>query len=224
VEAETSDLSDEQLRANRYELVSRLADDLAHEIKNPLNAIIINLEVLKVRVAKADVQGALDRAGVIEHEVRRLHHLVDRMLLLVRPEREETSSVPLDSALDELLPLIEAQTRLARNEFHTECDGAVVVPVRRDVLKFALLNLLVAAHGRLGEGGGTLSVRCITDELSVRIVVEAIETSPGPPDAAAAADMAAASRTAAALLADSGGRIDPVAAGVSVSLPRTGSD
>jgi signal transduction histidine kinase len=61
----TIQLSGAELQANRFSIVSRLADDLAHEIKNPLNAIIINLEVLKVRIARGDADGAADRTGVI---------------------------------------------------------------------------------------------------------------------------------------------------------------
>lgn len=223
MDSDAAQMNDEQLRANRYELISRLADDLAHEIKNPLNAIIINLEVLKVRVGKGDGPGVIDRAIVIEHEVRRLHRLMDRMLMLLRPHREEDSGLPLDSALDELLPLVEAQTRLARNELITDCDVAVFVPFRRDVFKFAMLNLLVTAHARLGDGGGSMSVRCVPDNASVRIDIEVTHTSAMPADPAADAEFDRAVSTASLLLADGGGRIDPIAGGVSVTLPRTTS-
>jgi signal transduction histidine kinase len=222
VDPELTDLSEEQFRANRFAIVSRLADDLAHEIKNPLNAIIINLEVLKVRVAKGDADAANDRAQVIEEEVRRLHLLVDRMLLLIRPERQEEESLPLDSALDELLPLIEAQARLARNEFRTDGAAAVLVRVRRDILKFALLNVLIAAHAHLGEGGGTLSLRCVTDATSVSITVEAV-FAPGRAPVGTGLELAQAVHVAGALLAASGGRIEALSAGVSVTLPRTSS-
>jgi signal transduction histidine kinase len=222
VDPELTDLSEEQFRANRFAIVSRLADDLAHEIKNPLNAIIINLEVLKVRVAKGDADAANDRAEVIEEEVRRLHLLVDRMLLLIRPERQEEESLPLDSALDELLPLIEAQARLARNEFRTDGAAAVLVRVRRDILKFALLNVLIAAHAHLGEGGGTLSLRCVTDATSVSITVEAV-FAPGRAPVGTGLELAQAVHVAGALLAASGGRIEALSAGVSVTLPRTSS-
>jgi signal transduction histidine kinase len=222
VDPELTDLSDEQFRANRFAIVSRLADDLAHEIKNPLNAIIINLEVLKVRVARGDADAANDRALVIEEEVRRLHLLVDRMLLLIRPERQEEEILPLDSALDELVPLIEAQARLARNEFRTHGAATVMVRVRRDILKFALLNVLIAAHAHLGEGGGTLSLRCVTDAASVSITVEAV-FAPGRAPVGTGLELAQAVRVASALLAPSGGRIEALAAGVSVTLPRTSS-
>jgi signal transduction histidine kinase len=219
VEPELSEFSEEQIRANRFALVSRLADDLAHEIKNPLNAIVINLEVLKVRITKGEAGAAIERAGVIEHEVRRLHRLVEHLLRLIRPEREEASSLPLQAALDELLPLLEAQTRLAGNELHTDCGVAVFVAVRRDAFKFAMLNLFSAVHEHLGEGGGTLIVRCVLRDPHVEILIEAVPAADHPVQRSAAADSERAVALAAALLAPSGARIDPTAAGVSVKVP-----
>jgi signal transduction histidine kinase len=173
VDLQVSRINEDQFRANRFELISRLADDLAHEIKNPLNAIVINLELLKVRLHRGDAAAAGDRVGVIEEEVHRLHGLVDRLLQLLRPDRDEAMSLALDQVLDEVLPLVEAQVRLARNEFRVRADAAVYVPVRRDIFKFAMLNVLTAVHERLGEGGGTLALDCIVDDDVVRLVVAA---------------------------------------------------
>jgi signal transduction histidine kinase len=220
-----SDLSDEHFQANRFALVSRLADDLAHEIKNPLNAIIINLEVLKVRVTKGEAASALERAEVIEHELRRLHHLMDRLLQLIRPGPAESEGLALDSALDELLPLIDAQARLARNRLHVDCAPAVIVDFRRDVFKFAMLNLLTAVHETLGEGGGVLGIRCNADDTSVRLVVsaDAAGDDPGHRIRAPAGGFDHAVAMAAALLAPGGGRIERGTRSVTVTLPRAGS-
>ena len=213
-------LNEEQFQANRYDLLSRLADDLAHEIKNPLNAIIINLEVLRVRVVKGQVPEALERAAVIEHETRRLHGLVDRLLQLLRPYREESGGLALDQVLDELLPLVEAQARLARNEFVVDAEAAVFITMRRDLFKFAMLNLFIAVHERLGEGGGALKVTCRPGEGEVRLRIEAVHegnVAPGP-----SLPGARTVQLAAALLAASGGRVEPEDSAVSVVLPRSG--
>jgi signal transduction histidine kinase len=223
VTTQLSHISEDQLRANRYALVSRLADDLAHEIKNPLNAIVINLEVLKVRVGKGDPAAALERAAVIEQEVRRLHHLMDRLLQLMRPERDEASNLPVDSALDELLPLIEAQVRLARNEMSVDCTASVFVAVRRDVFKFAMLNILAAVHERLGEGGGVLTVTCRSDAAEVALTVGTESEDGREPAADTDPAFEHALGVAAALLAPTGGRIDRDGAGVTVRLPRAAS-
>jgi signal transduction histidine kinase len=214
VNSELPPLSDEQFRANRFEIVSRLADDLAHEIKNPLNAIVINLELLKVRANRGDVPSALQRADVIEHETRRLHGLLDRLLQLLRPEREELSNLPLDQVLDEIVPLIEAQVRLARNELISECAIPVFVPVRRDIFKFAMLNLITAVHDTLGEEGGTLAIRCsaANDHAAIEITADAV----GEPLklAGSAVDVAGS------LLIPSGATVRTVPRGVSVRIPR----
>jgi signal transduction histidine kinase len=209
--------NEERFRANRFELVSRLADDLAHEIKNPLNSIVINLEVLKVRIARADSDGALGRIAVIEQETRRLNHLVDLLLLLLRPARGEAASLALDQAFDEILPLVEAQMRLARNEFRSDCSAPVSVPVRSDIFKFAMLNLITALHERLGEAGGGLVLHCDADDVSVTVRVSA------DPVAALAEIDAAYERAvhfARDLLAPCGGNVESADNGVVVVLPR----
>jgi signal transduction histidine kinase len=209
----------EHFRANRFEIVSRLADDLAHEIKNPLNAIIINLEVLKVRVAGGDSAAAADRAAVIELETRRLHDLVDRLLQLMRPSREEAASLPLDQALDEVLPLVQLQARLARNEFTSRCTATVFVPVPRDVFKFAMLNVLMATHELLGDGGGAFSLDCSADDDSVRIEVRTTESATGVVAPVSAA-FERAVRVARDLLDPCGASVEAVRGGVTIVLPR----
>jgi signal transduction histidine kinase len=220
VESELTPVTEEQFRANRFDLVSRLADDLAHEIKNPLNSIVINLEVLKVRVGRGDADGALDRAAVIEHEARRLHLMIDRLLQLLRPERDEEESFALDRVFDELMPLIEARARLARNILSIECDPTLFVPLRREMFKFAMLNLLTAVHERLGENGGTLRVYCESGETDVRLAIVGVVEPGSPPLALPDAEFERSLAVAAALLDSSGAALQPRPDGISVLLPR----
>ena len=219
MESELTPVNEEQFQANRFDLVSRLADDLAHEIRNPLNSIVINLEVLKVRVGRGDATAALDRAAVIELEMRRLHLLIDRLLQLLRPERDEADSFALDRVLDELLPLIEVRARLAGKTLTCEGDTAVLVPMRRDTFKFALLNVLTAVHGRLGDSGGSLSVVCAPgDGRQLRITVSAEAASPTPAPADAEYDRSMV--VTAALLESSGGALETRPDGATLLLPR----
>lgn len=233
VEADLPSHNETDARANRFDVVSRLADDLAHEIKNPLNSIVINLEVLKVRAARGDDAGAIERAGVIEQETRRLHIMVDRLLQLLRPDRDDASGFALDRVIEELAPLIEARTRLARNAFAIEGDAAVIIPVRRDTFKFAVLNVLTAVHDRLGEGGGSLVLRCRTAEGRALIdVFVRRDPEAGPGGSRDLADSASARgsgdwsdsiATARALLREFGATLSETADGVTLDLP-VGSD
>lgn len=210
-------MNDELFRANRFDLISRLADDLAHEIKNPLNAIVINLEVLKVRIGRGDADAALDRASVIEEETRRLHGLIDRMLQLLRHSREDRGSLALDQVLDEVLPLFAAQTRLAHNEFVCEGGAAVYVAVSRDLFKFALLNVLTSVHDRLGERNGRIVLRCETDDTTVTLNIHPVAQGASQAGGSAVED---AVGIASELLAHAGGTVNTAGDGVTIVLPR----
>lgn len=210
-------MKDELFRANRFDIISRLADDLAHEIKNPLNAIVINLEVLKVRLGRGDVEAALDRASVIDEETRRLHGLIDRILQLLRQTREDSGGLALDQVLDEVLPLFAAQARLAHNEFSQEGGAAVSVAVKRDLLKFALLNILTAMHDRLGERNGRIVLRCETDDTTVTLNIHPIPLGSMPATDGSVGD---AVDIADALLAHADGTVSAAGDGVTIVLPR----
>lgn len=210
-------MNDEQFRANRFDLISRLADDLAHEIKNPLNAIVINLEVLKVRIGRGDADSAIDRVSVIDEETRRLHGMIDRLLQLLRQTRDDGGSMALDQVLDEVLPLFAAQMRLAHNEFNCEGAASVTLAVGRDLFKFALLNVLTAVHDRLGQRNGRIVLMCDTDDASVTLTIHPIAQTDMQ---GADGSIADAVGIASALLAHAGGTVSAAGDGVTIVLPR----
>ena len=147
-----ADPTSRELQAGRFELLSRLADDLAHEIKNPLHAMVINLEVLKRRVAAGQVESALERAAVLEQELRRVNDLIHRLLLLIRPASDGVQLLDIDEVLGEIVPLLEVLARVARVPFRYSPVGAVVrVAVRRDTLAYALAGLARDALGAASE-------------------------------------------------------------------------
>jgi signal transduction histidine kinase len=141
-------------RANRYDVVSRLADDLAHEIRNPLNAIVVNLEVLRRRVGSGASDKALELTGIIEEEVARLNKLVDQLVFLMRPPRSESNPIPVDDTIEEMRPLLETQAGAARVRFVMETASGLFTRVPRDVVKFALLNLITSVY----EADGAVEV------------------------------------------------------------------
>lgn len=208
------------LLASRYRLVSQLADDLAHEIKNPLHAMVINLEVLRRRLTAGDPDIALERAAVIDQEIQRTHQLVDLLLKLLRPERSRDQHVhSLAGAVDELLPLLRLQAKLALVPLETEdLDIDAPITVAPPDLKFALLALampmidvLKAAQGR--DGDPTPLRLSVAHEATVRIRLHATaEALPDPQ----------ARRVARRFLEAGGGRVETKRAQSSmyIVLPR----
>lgn len=194
-----SGLSAAHLGANRFGIVSRLADDLAHEIKNPLHSMVINLEVLRRRIEAGSKEAALDRAAVLEEEIQRLHGLVERLLILLRPSR---APEPFSSVLDvlgDVVPLVEIRARLARKQFVSHPADDALAGISAEALRFALLNVLDPAFDGTDHG----TVELTTSQSGNEIRFEVRSAGSLPP---AAADPRLAA--AATLVEQAGGRIE----------------
>lgn len=142
----TSVADSEALRANKLALVERLADDLAHEIKNPLHSMVINLEVLRRRVdrgAGGDPSELQRYVSILATELERVSRRVDLLLRMVRPERA-AAPVSLADAVEELVAVVELEReRLAVEiELHPP-EGTSRVRIPRDSARQIILNLLL---------------------------------------------------------------------------------
>jgi signal transduction histidine kinase len=150
-------------RANRYDILSRLADDLAHEIKNPLNAIVVNLEVLRRKIEGGASEVAIERAHVVDQEVTRVHMMVDQLLQLMRPAGAEVKTISLDDTIDELGSILGAQAKAARVQLEISSGAS------RDAVKFAVLNLIVGIYANGGAARITVETRGTNDQAEVII-------------------------------------------------------
>lgn len=227
-----------QIRANGFDLLSRLADDLAHEIKNPVHAAVINVELIRRRVASDQADEALERVHALEAQVGRIHELVDWLLRLLRPSREPIRLISLDQVTAEVMPLLEAVCRLSRVDVHFEPigDGALV-ETSPAAVRHALLNLVINAIDAMLPGGGRIRISACSTADEVRLHVA--DTGPGVPAALIARigtpgfsthpDRAGLGLAVAnALMEESGGRVFLEAAGGGpdggasfvISLPR----
>lgn len=99
----------------RLSILSRVADDLAHEIKNPLHAAVINLEVLRRRMARLEGgEEALRVADIIGAELDRVGRRVEMLLRLARPDRGRSSRAEVVLAeVAETLEVVAAHRRIA---------------------------------------------------------------------------------------------------------------
>jgi signal transduction histidine kinase len=150
----------DQLRADRFRLVSGLAGDLAHEIRNPLHSMVINLEVMRRYVQKGAADAALERAGVLEVELARLHALVDQMLHLLRPEREPAQEQDVSILVLDLVPILRARARAGSFDLVPRFAEDVAFPafLQAQRVKLALLALFEYVIRRRGEGDFAVEV------------------------------------------------------------------
>jgi signal transduction histidine kinase len=166
------------IRANKLALVERLADDLAHEIKNPLHSMVINLEVLRRRIARLSEtdQGDLLRyAGVLGGELDRVTRRIDLLLRLVRPERGGELTT-LSQMVQEMLDLVELERD--RHAVTIDFEPAPLNlrgHLRREHAWQLAMNLLLEALD-CAAPGGVITIR--TEQQDRRTVLRLATTTP----------------------------------------------
>ena len=153
--------------------LGRLSAGVAHEVKNPLNAMMIHLELLRQQVSPAKARAAavavagppMDRAeaiqhvDVIAHEIRRLDEVVQGFLKFTRPEDLKLQPLALKALLDEIVPIVRPEAERAGVQLTVECDGAPDVNGDPGMLRQAFLNLALNACQAMPHGGA-LRIRC----------------------------------------------------------------
>jgi hypothetical protein len=142
------------IRANKLELLERLADDLAHEIKNPLHSMVINLEVLKRRLARAgEPEEVLRYIGVLGGELERVNRRIELLLRLSRPGRGSEATT-LNEQVDELMELLQLEARHHRATVEYD-PGNRMTRVRtvRATARQVILNLVLEVLDGMDEGG-----------------------------------------------------------------------
>jgi len=162
--------------------LGRLSAGVAHEVKNPLNAMMIHLELLRQefqptafmrrgasRAAAAAVAApaasdvstadALSHVDIIAAEIRRLDEVVQGFIKFTRPEDLKLQSVALGDLFAEVVPILQPESDRASVQVAVSCDGAPPVNGDPAMLRQAFLNLGLNACQAM-PAGGTLRIEC----------------------------------------------------------------
>ncbi|MCG3120486.1 MAG: Adaptive-response sensory-kinase SasA [bacterium] len=147
-------------RGERLETLNKLASVLSHEIRNPLNSMVINMQLMRREFHKPQID-----AGKLEHyhqilnlEVGRVESLVSNFLLIAKPPKLEKTPQRLSTLLDDLIKaeLPSALTKGIRVERHYQRPG-LVVEVDAQKLYQVFLNIFLNAVQAM-PGGGRLVI------------------------------------------------------------------
>jgi len=181
-------------QADPDETLTRLTGELAHEIKNPLSTIKVNLKLTKEALEDIDLResskpavdrcqqglsSAMRKITVIQKETDRLEQIVDGFLRYVK--RPDLQLVTMDlnelvgDMVDFYLPQAYSHSLTLRHSLAAE---PLICRVDAGALKQVLLNLLINAQQAM-DGGGELMIR--TQSHPSRAVIQISDTGRGIP-------------------------------------------
>ena len=149
---------EQQMRtAERLSSLGTLAAAAAHEIRNPLEALDLNLALLE-RSLEADTPAASgENPGryikIMETEISRLAGIVDNFLSFARPSRVPMAEVRLDDILRQLADLLTNQAESRRIKLDLQVEALPAVFGSEDQLKQAFLNLAINSLEAMPDGG-----------------------------------------------------------------------
>jgi len=95
--------------AKKLAALSKLTSGVAHEVKNPLNAIVIHLELLKSQVIAQQAGEAARSLDVITQEIKRLDRVVRNFLNFNQPVDVKLRSEDIRPVLQEVVTLAESE-------------------------------------------------------------------------------------------------------------------
>ena len=170
------------LRA-QYDELAELAGSLAHEIKNPLSVIHMNIELLGEDLAEIDAPGtrrSLDRVDIVRDQCDRLEGLLRDFLRFARMQKIELVSGDLNEQVETVLKAYQAQANASEIDIERYLDPDLpAILMHSDSLQAALMNLVKNALEAM-ESGGQLLARTYSRRDSAAL--DLIDTGSGVDD------------------------------------------
>ncbi|MGA2981153.1 MAG: ATP-binding protein [Terriglobales bacterium] len=176
-------IEDEIEISRRLSASGRLTRGVAHEVKNPINAIVLHLQLLQNKLQQDDPD-TRRHMDIIGNEIHRLDRVVQILVDFTRPRDLRLEEVDLRKLLGEVSVL--AAPDAARHGVRVvqelpDDDDALMVRVDSDLMKQAILNLVLNGVQSM-TAGGTLTLKARRDDEA--IFAEVLDQGCGiPPEA-----------------------------------------
>jgi signal transduction histidine kinase len=146
-------IEDEIELSRRLSAIGRLTSGVAHEVKNPINAIVVHLEVLRQKMKEIDPD-TRRHVDVIGSEIQRLDRVVQTLVDFTRPVELRLNDFDLRKVVEDVVTL--AAPSAERHKVAIERQASPEpLPVRidSDLVKQAILNIVLNGVQAMPDGG-----------------------------------------------------------------------
>jgi len=165
--------------SRRMAAIGRLTSGVGHEVKNPINAIVVHLELLKTKLGDTSAP-AIRHLEVIDAEIHRLDRVVQTLVDFSRP-------VELQLLEQDMRPVIQDVLSLSAEELSTHNvtlishlpDKPLVANIDADLLKQAVLNVMQNGAQAMQQGG---KLNVVLEEDRNTAVLRIADEGTGIPD------------------------------------------
>jgi signal transduction histidine kinase len=167
--------------------LATLTGALAHEIRNPLSTLKLNLQLLAedfrdASVPEADLRRrSLSRLELLRNEADRLGHTLDDFMKFASPHDLALEPTNVNDLVQDLADFFAPQAETSRVMVRVALDPSVLhARIDRRLLSQALLNLMLNAQEAMTDGG-ELILRTRRSADGRHAVIEVADTGPGIP-------------------------------------------
>ncbi|MBW1980371.1 MAG: PAS domain S-box protein [Deltaproteobacteria bacterium] len=169
-------------RASRLAALGELMQRLVHEIRNPLSAMDINLQLLEERLEAAGTKDEVERyLKIISSETRRLNEVLSKAQTFAQPHGAVLEVVDLHEVLQQVVSLLRAEAERKGIKIEANLAAAEsLLRADRDQLEQVFINLFKNSIEAMANGGRLE----VTSRNSVRggtIEIEIVDTGSGIP-------------------------------------------
>lgn len=160
-------IEDEIELSRRISASGRVTRGVAHEVKNPINAIVLHLQLLRNKMKELDADSSR-HVDIIDSEIHRLDRVVQILIDFTRPRDLRLEDTDLRLVLDEVSLLAAPDAAQHGVKIVRELpEHAIGVKIDTDLIKQAMLNVVLNGVQAMPNGGTlTIAAQC-NDETVV---------------------------------------------------------
>ncbi|RJQ45936.1 MAG: sensor histidine kinase [Nitrospiraceae bacterium] len=179
---EERELREKLRKAEHLAGIGQVAQNIAHEIKNPLNFISLSIDHMKEQYKPCDPadQEQFESLVVnIKNEIQRLSKFAESFLGYGKPMELNRQRANIGRIIEEVIELVSARAREGHIHLKKEYHASPELFIDPEFIKTCIYNLIINAFEAMPEGGD-LTIR--TDKANSKFTVSVDDTGEGIPE------------------------------------------